>query len=159
MSLDSHALLDQYEAGITQLRGLLAMVPPELRDTPPARGEWTARQVMIHLADSEIVGAARFRQLLAEPEPALLHYDQEAWAARLDYAHASAEEAVALTIVLRRSTLTLLKQAAPEDWQRRGLHKTRGWMTLADLTQHYINHLNAHIAQLENIAAPAGFGD
>lgn len=153
MSIDTADLIARYEAGLNQMRGMLAIVPHDQWDMPPAPGEWTARQVIIHVADSEIVGAARFRQVLAEAEPQLLMYDQAGWATRLGYAEASAEEAAALAIVLRRSTLNLLKRAAPEDWQRAGQHAVRGRMTLADLVQLYANHVDAHIAQLEQIAA------
>lgn len=153
MTRDHHDLLARYEAGVTQLRDVLAIVPSEQWDTEPNPGEWTARQVIVHLADSEIVGAARIRQILAEHEPQLIAYDQEAWAQRLGYAQAAVEEAAALAIVLRRSTLTLLKQASTEDWQRRGLHQKRGWMRLADLVELYIGHVDSHIAQLEGIAA------
>src|SRR5947209_14809392 len=50
-----------------------------------AEGEWSVRQIMAHLADAEIVGAMRFRQVIAENEPKLQAYDQEAWANHLDY--------------------------------------------------------------------------
>lgn len=156
MTADPATLLAQYEASINQLKQMLTIVPPEQRDIAPAPGEWTARQVLIHLADSEILGAARLRLTLAENEPTLYMYNQPGWAAGLDYAGASPEDAIALAMVLRRSTLNLLRRMPPEAWQRRCMHPARGAMTVADLVQMYIDHISGHTAQLEQIFASAG---
>ena len=52
----------------------------------PAPGKWSIRQIVAHLADSEMVGAHRFRQMIAEDNPTLIAFDQDAWARNLDYA-------------------------------------------------------------------------
>lgn len=154
MTDEQKTLLEQYGAGADRMRGVLGLVPREHWDTAPAPGEWTARQVFIHLADSEIVGAGRFRQLLAEEAPTLFFYQQEAWARNLAYADASPEEAVALAVVLRRATATLLQRAVDAaTWGRTATHPTRGPMDLAALLRLYSGHVDGHIAQLEAIAS------
>lgn len=154
MTTEQTALIDQFAAGADQLRQVLGIVPADRWDVAPAPGEWTARQVLIHLADSEIVGAARFRQFLAEDDVTLLGYTQNAWAERLGYADAAPEEAIALAIVLRRATAALLRRAVtPESWGRVATHPTRGPMDLATLLRLYIGHVDGHIQQLEGIAA------
>ena len=38
-------------------------------DYVPAPGQWSVRQILCHVADSEIVGADRFRRVMAEENP------------------------------------------------------------------------------------------
>jgi hypothetical protein len=149
-------LLDQYEDGADQLRGLLSLVPRKHWDSAPTPDEWTARQVFVHLADSELVGAGRIRQLLAEDRPTLFFYRQDDWAHKLGYTSASPEEAIALAVVVRRATARLLRHAADEaSWGRTATHPVRGEMDLAALLRLYIGHIEGHTAQLEQIAAHA----
>ena len=49
-------------------------------------GKWSVRQITAHVADSELAGAMRMRQIIAEDNPTLQGYDQTLWATRLDYA-------------------------------------------------------------------------
>lgn len=152
---EGHAdLLERYEAGAELMRDVLGLVPREHWDTPPEPGEWTARQVFVHLADSELVGAGRLRQLLAEDGPTLFFYRQDQWASNLGYTTASPEEAVALAVVVRRATARLLRHVVDADtWSRRATHPARGEMDLAALLNLYISHVEGHIAQLQAIAA------
>jgi hypothetical protein len=154
MTDEQHELLEQYAAGADLMRGVLGLVPREQWDSPTGPGEWTARQVFVHFADSELVGAGRIRQLLAEEGPTLYFYNQEGWAQNLDYAGATPEEAIALAVVVRRSTATLLRRVVGEaTWARTATHPVRGVMDLATLLRLYIGHVEGHIAQLEGIAA------
>src|SRR5215218_8212325 len=50
--------------------------------TPEATGKWSIRQVVRHLADSEIVWGWRLRLVLAQDRPTLTGYDQDLWADR-----------------------------------------------------------------------------
>src|SRR3954470_7964890 len=54
-------------------------------DYQPGEGKWSVRQIVCHLADYEVIAAMRFRQMLAEDNPALPAADQDAWATKLDY--------------------------------------------------------------------------
>jgi hypothetical protein len=154
MTPEQAELLDQYAAGAERMGGALGIVPRELLTASVGPGEWTAHQVLVHLADSELVGAGRFRQLVAEERPALYMYAQEAWATRLGYHETAPEEALALAAALRRSTAAMLRLAAADGalWDRAASHATRGEMDLAALLRLYIGHVDGHLAQLERIA-------
>src|SRR6202051_1260840 len=51
----------------------------------PGPSKWSIRKIIAHLADSEIVACTRFRHVIAEDNPKLEAYDQNAWANKLDY--------------------------------------------------------------------------
>src|SRR5439155_16642216 len=46
----------------------------------PASGKWSARDILCHLADCEIVFAFRLRQALAEDHHVIQPFDQNLWA-------------------------------------------------------------------------------
>src|SRR5579863_2674607 len=73
-------------ATASRLEQLLGQMGPERADKSPAPGKWSIRQIVAHLADCELVFAHRMRQVLAEENPTLVAFDQEAWARNLDYA-------------------------------------------------------------------------
>jgi hypothetical protein len=56
-----------YEAGSQYFLNLARAVTPDLMDVH-AENEWSARQCIHHMADSEAQSYARLRRLVAEPE-------------------------------------------------------------------------------------------
>src|SRR5262245_5307704 len=49
-------------------------------DTPYRPGGWTKRQVIHHVVDSHVNAYCRFQFAMAEDEPAIVAYDEKAWA-------------------------------------------------------------------------------
>src|SRR3990172_10213462 len=89
-------LIARYKAGYAEVvRALDGITPAEL-DWKPAPSEWTAREVVHHLADSEMIAAVRLRRILMEGDAQLWPYDPDALAVRLTYAERSLETAMAL---------------------------------------------------------------
>ena len=87
----------------------------EQLDARPAPGKWTAREVVHHLADSEMTAAIRLRLLLAIDNPPIHGYDQDEFAKRLFYDRPIAASLDAFKAA-RRTTAEILE---PHD--RRGL--------------------------------------
>ncbi|CAN5709970.1 hypothetical protein BH23GEM9_BH23GEM9_17620 [soil metagenome] len=114
-------------------------------------GKWSIRQVLRHLADSEIVWAYRLRMILAQDRPALQGYDQDAWAERLGYADSDPAESLTEFALLRRSNLRILERASEADRKRVGLHVERGEESLDHLLSLYAGHDLLHLRQLERI--------
>lgn len=66
--------------------------------TPEGPGKWSAAQVLYHLADSELVGAFRFRMILAHDRPTIPAYDQDRWVERIHPQTADIEAAVSAAL-------------------------------------------------------------
>ena len=64
-------------------------------DARPADGGWTPREVVHHVADSEMTSAIRLRRLIAEDDPLIVGYDGDEFARRLHYAERPIEPALA----------------------------------------------------------------
>jgi hypothetical protein len=118
---------------------------------PEAPGKWSVRDVLQHLADSELVGGYRFRMVLAHDRPQLTGYDQDLWAGRLHYHEENHEEALVLFTALRRANLRLLERASNGDFQRVSVHAERGEETLEHMVKLYAGHDLVHIRQIERI--------
>ncbi len=128
-------------------------VPPDVVTTPEAPGKWSIREVVQHLADSDLVGGFRLRMILAQDRPPLVGYDQDLWESRLRYREVDFEEALNLFLTLRRSNLRLWEGLTPTDLARVGLHSERGEETLAHMRRLYAAHDLMHLRQLDRIRA------
>lgn len=147
---DRATLIARFAAGANAIRTIAAGLQPVQYDRAPA-GEWTPRQILMHLADSELVGSVRLRLLLAEDEPTFPVYAQEHWATGLRYADADGAEvaqAVELFAQQRAANARLVRQASEDAWSRVGLHPQRGRMALLDVVRLYADHVDGHLAQI-----------
>src|SRR5512146_3305656 len=98
---------------------------PEL-DFKPAENKWSVRQIVCHLADSEVVTAMRLRLIAAEDNPTLGAYDQQAWAKNLDYGKRKLSQAIETCRRLRMEKYELVKGLPESAFYRTGHHVERG---------------------------------
>ncbi|HVZ22755.1 MAG TPA: DinB family protein [Vicinamibacterales bacterium] len=139
-----------------EIERLLATVPAAAVTTPEAPGKWSIREVVQHLADSELVGGWRLRLVLAQDRPALTGYDQDLWASRLRYDEVDVGDAFDQFAALRKANLRLWRGLTPDDLSRVGLHSERGEESLAHLRKLYAAHDLLHRRQLARIRAAVG---
>src|SRR5215471_12468571 len=126
---DIPALLERFRRGPELLAVVLTGVFGEEEDFIPAPGKWSARQIVAHVADDELVAAHRFRQLLAEDNPTLIGFDQNKWADHLDYAKRKPKQSLESFRRLRAENYELLKDLPAAAFERAGNHTERGRTT------------------------------
>lgn len=147
-------LIQQYADGPGRLRRALAQVPAAALKWRPARGEWSAHEIICHCADSETNAAARIRYVVGEQDALILGYDQEAWAVTFDYHSHPIEPALLLVEAVRANTAALIGRLSDEAWLREGRHTESGLYTAEDWLKIYAEHLEGHARQIEaNLAA------
>ena len=71
------ALVEKYREGYRVVSDALRGISDRELDARPAPGRWSAREIVHHLADSEMTSAIRLRRLLAEDRPMIQGYDQD----------------------------------------------------------------------------------
>jgi hypothetical protein len=86
----------------------------------PAPREWAIIEVVGHLADTEERALARVRRMLAEEDPELAPFDQEALAEQRHYLDLDLEEELARLEELRRQHLAELEALDGSGWARTG---------------------------------------
>jgi hypothetical protein len=124
---------------------------PELDFKP--ENKWSVRQIVCHLADAEAAAAMRLRQIIAEDNPTLPAWDQNAWAEKLDYEKRKISQALELFRVLRHSNFEIIKDLPESAFARTGTHTTRGKMSLLDLTRLIAGHAENHVKQIAGVRA------
>ncbi len=139
----------RYREGPALLRSALARVPADAMKWRPAPGKWSAHEVVVHCADSETNAHMRLRYLLAEPEPLIVGYDQDRWAAELDYHALPFEPALAAIEAVRANTVPLLQRLPEPAWRRTGRHTEYDAYGVERWLEIYSEHLEVHSRQIE----------
>jgi hypothetical protein len=147
---DPVAILGQTSTAVERF---LDTVPAQIVATPEAPGKWSIRDVIQHLADSDLVGGFRLRMVLAHDRPPLTGYDQDLWARRLGYRDVDIRDAFDQFQALRRANLRIWQRLSPADLARVGLHGERGEESLEHMRRLYAGHDILHLRQLERIRA------
>jgi hypothetical protein len=148
---ERQALVAQYKAGYDEVaRSLEGFTDEELK-AHPLPGKWSAREIVQHLADSEMNSAIRLRKLLTEESPQIQGYDQEVYAAALRYNERDIAPALDALRGARATTGQLLDSMTEEDWEREGTHSESGRYTATDWLSIYAAHAHNHAAQIRRL--------
>lgn len=139
-------LIAQYRDGYREVQAALAGITEAELDRA-AEGEWSARQVVHHLADSELMGAIRLRRLLAETDPVIYGYDEKAFAERLP-SDRPVEPSLEAMHWARESCAQLLDRMTDADWRITGRHTESGRYTTEDWLRVYAAHAHDHAGQI-----------
>ena len=140
-------LVDQYKDGYRVVAEALAGASDEALDVRPAPNRWSAREIVHHLADSEMTSAIRLRLLVGSDNPAIVGYDQEEFARRLYYDRPIESSLEALKIV-RRTTGEILDRLTEAEWKREGTHSEHGRYTVEKWLEIYAAHAHNHAQQI-----------
>jgi hypothetical protein len=140
-------LIAQYRDGYAAIAEALLKITPEELDAKPGPGQWSPREIVHHLADSETTSAIRLRRLLAEDRPVIHGYDQDEFARRLHYDRPH-ETSLELFKYARAATAELLDRLEPADWLREGTHSEVGRYTVETWLKTYAEHAHKHARQI-----------
>ncbi|HKQ52775.1 MAG TPA: DinB family protein [Pyrinomonadaceae bacterium] len=144
-------LIATYEAGYDEVVKSLEGFPADRLTERLQPGKWSACEIVQHLADSEMSSAIRIRRLLAEDNPVILGYDQDAYATRFNYNERDFAPALDALRGVRATTAQLLARMTDEDWQRAGTHTESGRYTAEDWLRIYAAHAHNHAAQIRRL--------
>jgi hypothetical protein len=140
--------IERYRAGAAAVADAVAgITDAELDRRPPGDGEWTAREVIHHLADSESMAYIRLRRLIAEDDPLIQGYDEPEWARRLHYDRPIAPSLAVLAAV-RAASLQLLESLTDAEWSRTGTHSESGAYSVPQWLDIYAVHPTEHAEQI-----------
>ncbi len=140
-------LIDQYKAGYQVVAEALAGATDADLDARPAPGKWSAREIVHHLADSEMTAAIRLRLLVATERPQIVGFDQEEFARRLYYDR-PIEASVEAFKSARRTTVEILERMSEAEWAREGTHSEHGRYSVERWLEIYATHAHNHAEQI-----------
>ena len=153
---DTPSLIEGMAATPDQLSAAIRDASADALDFA-AQGEWSARVVLAHLRDDEfMVMRPRLARMLYEEHPALIPFDEKAWAAKRWTGRDNLDDLLADFRLQREATMLVLQRLAASDWQRSASHPEMGVFDVHWWVQHWLEHDEAHIAQIEDTLELSG---
>jgi len=119
-----------------------------------APGKWTARMVLVHLADAVGVQLDRLRRLQSDEKPLLWAFDPNRWASHLVYEQRDLNIAAALFVANIDAIIEMANFVPADRFERVGIHSEAGRKTFGEVLAFVHWHNRHHLDQIE--AALAG---
>ena len=152
---ERNTLINAYEAGPDEVDRALAEIGPDALDRRPDEGSWSAREVVHHLADSEMRSAIRLRRLLSEDNPTIIGYDEAGYATIFNYAQRPIEPALDAFRAARSTTAQILRQLDDAAFARTGTHSESGAYGVEHWLRTYAHHGAEHADQIRKAGGSA----
>lgn len=147
---ERNEMIEEYGRGFDLLTAALAEVPREAWEFKPAPKEWSIHEVIVHMADSECMGAIRLRKLIAEPGSTLMPYKEATWADALHYRNQSMDDALQIFKLTRQMAYGILKSLSDHVFLQTVSHPEfdepynfEKWFHI------YVDHVPEHVEQLK----------
>ena len=144
-------LIKEYSLGYTMIWDAIEGLTEEELRYKPAPNKWSIHQILIHVTDSEISATPRLKKVLAEDEPILVSFDQDAWANTLSYDLLDREQYLHLFKLLRTSMQPILDNLTSEQSRRVGIYIDQERFTFKQLLEFRVQHVRDHIDQIERV--------
>lgn len=135
---------------VARIGTLVAGWTPAQFDRTYAPGKWNARQILTHLAQTELALGNRARMALATPNYQAQSFDQDRWMLR--EATLGGQEAAAALVATNAMNHALFSGLSAGDRAITFSHPEYGALTVDWLIHQMAGHLLHHLVQLEVIA-------
>jgi hypothetical protein len=146
-------LIEQYKDGYRVVsEALKGISDRELEARLP--GKWSVREIVHHLADSEMVAAVRLRRIVAEDRPGIRPTDMGGYARRLFYDR-PIEGSLELFRVVRSSMAEILERMTDAEWAREGIQSEGGRFPAEKWLDIFAKHAETHAEEIKRTRAAA----
>lgn len=115
-----------------------------------APGKWSARRVLVHLAQTELALTTRVRYAASQDGYVAQPFNQDAWLSLDD--HVDGATALAAYLALRRLNVALFKGLTPAERKRTFKHPEYGDLTALWVAEQLAGHDIHHLKQLQRIS-------
>jgi hypothetical protein len=134
-----------------RIRRVASAIGPRGMSRSYAPGKWDARQLLVHLAQTELAFGVRARMALTIDGYVVQPFDQDQWMAREPVV--DGEVALAAYEAVRALNLALFRSLSSEERQRMFRHPERGQLQIQEIPALLAGHELHHLAHFEVIAA------
>jgi uncharacterized damage-inducible protein DinB len=148
--VEGRDLVESLEQVPQTIERLVRAWPRERDERSHAPGKWTARQILVHLAQSEMVFSNRLRFAVAADDYIIQPFDQDRWMEA--EAPVSALDALDAYVAVRRMNLALCRSLDAARLARPVRHPEVGEITVEWIVAFFAGHERNHLPQIETIA-------
>jgi DinB family protein len=132
-----------------RIRAIVERWAVGLMERSYAPGKWTARQIIIHLAQTELALTTRVRFALTQADYQAQPFSQDDWMG-LDE-HTNPKTALDAYTSLRRMNTAMFRGLSPEQLARTFHHPEYGLLTVQWVLEQLAGHDLHHLKQIEQI--------
>jgi uncharacterized damage-inducible protein DinB len=151
-------LIEAYRSGPRLLRDSVGGLTREQLLARPIPGKMSTQEVVCHITDAEEYLADRMKRTVAMERPLLVGVDGWLYLEALRYHDRDIELDLALVEAVRAQMTGDLERFDESAWGRTAIHTETGLVTLRQLLLHTINHLEGHVAAIEEKRRALGVG-
>ena len=142
--------VDAMRDTVARMRALVSAWRPDQFERTYAPGKWTARQILTHLAQTEIALGYRARMALTTPAYAAQSFDQDTWMAR--ESATTGHDALDAFLGTAAMNVALFASLSAADRAVTLSHPEYGSLTVDWMIHQIAGHQIHHLKQLEQIA-------
>lgn len=117
---DDGLLLQHLQDNLQALKALIMPLSEEKLSTPCAEGEWTIKEILVHVSDTERIFEYRALRFARNDTTALSSFDQDDYVAASGANARSIEDILAELSAVRAATLALFSSFSDEVMARSG---------------------------------------
>jgi hypothetical protein len=132
-----------------RIRSIASGWSPAQFDRSYAPGKWTARQILVHLVQTEIALGNRARMALAIPNYTAQAFEQDAWMA--NEGAVTGDAALAALVAMNSVNREFFQSLTPAQRATPFSHPEYGALTVDWLIHQMAGHLQHHVQQLEQV--------
>lgn len=130
------------------LRETVAGLNDEQLDTRYRDGGWTHRQLVHHIADSNINSYIRFKLAVTEDKPTIKTWEQSDWSKLIDATIMPVEVSIKLLAFLHARWVVFLRALSEKDIKKEFIHPEGGVVSVEENIWNYSWHTRHHTAQI-----------
>jgi hypothetical protein len=145
--------LDRWEQSAADFITEYQQIPADGR-SKSIDGGWSARQVLQHLVEDEILFSTRMRAAIVDPGSTILPFDAERYQANLSYDLVPDTVLLGALLALRTINVELLRALTDDAWARTVVHPEVGDQSVEQIATIFGDHIADHLHDLQN----AGLG-
>ncbi|HET9660137.1 MAG TPA: DinB family protein [Thermomicrobiales bacterium] len=128
---------------------------PAARRSEAIDGGWSARQILEHLFETELIFSTRMRVAIANPGKTIVPFDQDLYSARIPTDHVQDELLLDALAALRGVNLAVLRALPDETWEQTVEHPEAGTQTLEKIVSVFGNHVTEHLSDIKQAGLSA----
>jgi hypothetical protein len=140
--------VSDYRATYGLIKERIEGLTPIQLEWKPAANKWSVKEVLAHLVDSSLAHSIRIRQIIAGNTSQILLYEQDAWVANAKSNETNIEDILSAFQAILLYNALFYERLSEEDWTKKGVNGDKE-VSIADLFQGFISHVNIHLAQID----------
>lgn len=149
--MNTDQLIAAFQEGSQLLYDQIRKIPQEIIHYKPTSEPWSIGEIIVHIGDAEAHNFIRAKKIIAETGGKVCVYNHQIWSEKLFYTEMDYMDALDMICILRKNLYSVLRRINKKAWKNHIYHPDSGKVTLRELIQLNVTHIDIHRRQVQNI--------